>query len=89
MPKRKKVQMSSPITDLPAGKEPKKVGDLIKRLPSGFPVSHILVNGVKEEVTRFINEKDGVAYFLVNNQLIAYETKDINGILFGTGKPRE
>ncbi|MBT2757948.1 hypothetical protein J7E71_18920 [Mesobacillus foraminis] len=67
----------------------KKIKHLMKKLPPGYPVGRILVNGAKEDVTQFVNDKDGLAYFGVNGQIGAYEAKKINGILFGAAEAAE
>ncbi|MBT2759103.1 hypothetical protein J7E71_24835 [Mesobacillus foraminis] len=73
----------------PKRKKVKKVKDLIKKLPPGYPVSRIMVKGATEDVTMFLNEKDGLAYFNVDGQVGAYEARNINGILFGAAEAAE
>lgn len=67
----------------------KKIKDLMKKLPPGYAVGRILVNGATADVTQFINDKEGLAYFDVNGQIGAYEAKKINGILFGAAEAAE
>ncbi|WP_121612609.1 hypothetical protein [Mesobacillus foraminis] len=56
---------------------------IMKKLPPGYPMSRILVNGAAEDVTQFVNEKEGLAYFDVAGQVGVYEAKKIHGMLFG------
>ncbi|WP_121614492.1 hypothetical protein [Mesobacillus foraminis] len=62
---------------------------LIKKLPPGYAVGRILVNGATEETTLFVNEKDGLAYFNVDGQVGAYEAKKISGMVFGAAEAAE
>jgi hypothetical protein len=63
-------------------KEGKKVEDILKKLPPGYTMGGIFLNGLLVPVTNFSNMDGSVGYFINDGQVVLVDTKKVNGLAF-------